>query len=215
MNVNCQDDETWSSFKYLFMRCKTVDEFLELWAKFYENQACLPNYFDNFININGCNPQASFSLGQKFKAITLKGVVCFDSQVTIPYQQKGYISAIAPNLVARELSKYLNRYNNIVAFNYDLTKFKVCNEGARDLYVTYDNEEILNEELHFTTGYPYTQAGLIENPIYYIKPWLNHHLRKIINESTYSYMVIINPSYDSDQEYVVDVLLEAVNTLIY
>lgn len=215
--VDCTDAETRLDFKYMFMGCKTIDEFLHLWAKFYANQACIPSYYANFINLDDDDRQASYQLGQKFKKITLKGIICMDSQDTKPYEQKGYIDALVPNAIIRALTSYLNRYNNIVAFNYDLSKYKVGIPSLRDLIVTFDSshkDRMLNQEMRFPTGDAFTHVGNMYNQIYHIDPWLNNQMKKIINTSTYSQLTIINPSYDSNPEYIIDVLLDAVNTII-
>ena len=214
MNLDCIDKETRIRHMTLFKSCNTVKEFLILWASFYENQICLPTYFDTFYgNPSGDNPQASHHLGQKFKAITLHGVIPIDSQVTIPYEQKGYIDVYVHNDDIRRLAAQLNRYNNIVAFHYPLNTKE---RGARDLWVTYDSynaDKRLNQELGFPTGSPYTQAGIVNNYMPHISEWLNTQLRKLININTFSQLTIINPSYDSDPEYAVDVLLEVLTLL--
>lgn len=172
---------------------------------------CLPTYYDTFYgNDNGDNPQATKILGEKFKKITLKGIIVTNSQVTIPYFQKGYIKAYVPNDIVKELNSYLNRYNNIVSFYPPLNE---KNTGVKGLYVTYDGDEKLNQLIEFTYGEPFSQIGFTDtSSIIQIKRWLNKKLNKIINSNHYSDLTIINPCYD-DVEYVIDVLLDAINDL--
>jgi len=200
--MDCDDDETRDYFKQQFYACHTVNDFLQLWSTFYENKVCLPSYYSTFVNDNGDNPQATLELGKKFKAITLMGVIPMDSQVTIPFKQKGYIHALAPTNIVRFIATDLNRYNNIIAFNYNLTESCV---GARNLFVTYNDD--------FITGEPYTHVGTMDNYVYYINAWINSTLKGKINVNTYQQLVIVNPSFDSSQEYIVDVLLNVLNNI--
>lgn len=134
---DCDRNEIRNQSFYKFYNVNTLQEFLELYATFYENQICIPSYFGTFYGAeHGDNPEATYELGQKLKAITLSGIIPFDSQATIPYKQKAYLQAYVPNNYIKKITAELNRNNNIVAFWYDLT---VKQEGARGMFVTWDD----------------------------------------------------------------------------
>jgi len=220
---NCDDIETREYMKRQFYNANTIEEFLYLWGLFYENKICLPTYYGLFYGGEyNDNPQANYLLGQKFKAITQKGLILTNSQVTIPYEQKAYIDAFVPKDVAIALVKELNRYNCIVAFfNYlkPLKELKKLTnyEGARGLYVTYDTYEKdkeLAQEMKFSIGIPFSHAGLIDsNSWLLINQWINPRLKRIINNENYVNLTIIDANFNSDPEYLVDVLYDVVNYL--
>lgn len=198
--------------KKLFNRCKTIKDFLELWSKFYENEIYLPGYYGKFVSLEGDNPQATLDMGKKFEQITLKGVIPFDSQVTIPYIQKGYISALVNKEYMHQLCALLNRYNNIIAFSFNLNG---DDDGADYLYVTYEQHP-KETPVGKMVGKQRTQVGGADTSMMtFIHEWINEHLQSIINEYTYCQLTIINPSFESDPEYIIDVLLEAVNELFH
>lgn len=166
---------------------------------FYENEVCTPVYYGVFYdNQYGDNKQATYELGQKLKRITMKGIIMVDSQVTIPYSQKAYIEAYVPNDIVKKITGELNRFNNIIAFYYDL---KVKQEGSWGLYVTYDDYKenaLLRENFGFATGEPYTHVGLQgTGTLNLINRWLNSRMKKIINNKTYSQLVIIDADFNS------------------
>jgi hypothetical protein len=208
--LDCDDEDTRYQSYLEFYNANTLQQFLFLYAKFYSNQICTPFYFGSFVNSEeGDNPQATFELGQKFKQITYKGVLVVNSQVTMPYQQKAYIISYVPINMAIPLVSELNRYNGIIAFFYNLNEQQ---RGARGLYVTYDNDENLNEMFNFTTGEPYSHVGSVDKTaLIYIQKWLNPAMKKIINDKTYYQLTIIDANYNSQETHLVDVLLDVLN----
>lgn len=214
INDDCSDSAVRNEMKNIFKDIDTVDEFLYVWSLFYENKVCTPTYFDIFSgNISGDNQHVTYLTGQKFKNITLKGIIPVDSQVTnINDGQKGYIHAYVSNKIIKKLTTDLNRYDNIVAFNYNLLNTdEVC---ARDLYVTYQESEIPTNQTNLFAGSAYTNAGLIDKgTLHQILKWANNTLKKEINHENYSMLVIINPNFNSPSEYIIDVLLEVANNL--
>ena len=198
--IDCEDPETRRDDKRKFKKCSTMEEFLSLWSLFYENKICIPGYYGSFIGATD-NPEATFDLGKKFQFITKKGILVHSSQVTIPQKQKGYISAYVPNTIIRKLTKDLNMFNNIVAFNYALNEYE-DQEGARDLFVTIKD------------GVNTTHVSeLNKTTIYFIHKWMDIKLRRIFNTCDYGHLVIVNPSYESDPEYVIDVLCQTITKL--
>lgn len=206
---DCDNVKIRKHMKKIFNNVDTIGEFLYVWALFYENKICTPIYYDVFSgNVSGDNPDVTQKTGQKFKSITLNGVICVDSQVTKHYEQKGYIHAYVPNNIVKRLTTNLNRYNNIVAFNYDLSNGDKV--GARDLYVTFQGNA--GKKSGLATGKAYTQVGRIDHgTLNQFLEWSNETIKNEINPSTYSMLVIINPNYDSPQEYIIDVLLESLS----
>ena len=92
MFLDCDNQEDRDYSQEYFLQQNTLGEFLKAWASFYDNNICIPTYYDTFYdNINGDNPQATKLMGEKLKQITLNGIIVTNSQVTIPYNQKGYI----------------------------------------------------------------------------------------------------------------------------
>lgn len=51
--------------KLAFMSVTTIDEFLELWSRFYDNEVFIPTYGDRFINLDGDNPHADKDVSRK------------------------------------------------------------------------------------------------------------------------------------------------------
>lgn len=175
MFLNCDDQETRNYSYQYFLEQNTLKDFLIAWASFYDNNICIPTYYDTFYDNNGDNPQATKLMGEKFKQITLKGVIITNSQVSIPYNQKGYIQAYVPNHRVKQLNDYLNRY--IVSFYVPLNE---DNPGVRGLYVTYDGEEKLSQMIKFTQGIAFSQVGSTDDgSIIQIRRWLNKNLQKI------------------------------------
>ena len=73
------------------------------------------------------------------------------------------------------------------------------------MYVTYHGG--------FETGSPYTHVGTQTNYVSYLDQWINPTLKSKININTYQLLVIVNPSFESSQEYIVDVLLDVMNNI--
>lgn len=90
-------------------------------------------------------------------------------------------------------------------------------EGAKGLYVTYDTYEKdkkLAQEIKFPIGSPYSHNGLIDsNSWLLINQWINPRLKRIINNENYVDLTIIDAHFNSEPEYLVDVLYDVVNYL--
>ena len=175
-------------------------QFLHLWELFYSNEICIPGYYGSFVDEDGDNPEATFELGNKFKEINRHRVICFDSQVGIVGNQKGYVTAYVPKIMAEPLSQELNRYSGIVAFYSEKQdNDSIINEG---LYVTYDNSE--EEKDRRTLGKPFTQVGRIDfSSMEFIQEWLSKSMRKVISEWNYYQLTIVAPCFDSPSEYII------------
>jgi len=195
--------------KLLFKKCQTLDEFLELWSMFYENKIWLPYMYGLFVGSTD-NPQATFNMGEKFKQMTQKGIIVHSSQVTIPYIQKGYINAYVPRKIIGDICIQLNRYNNIIAYANDLNSEDDINYY---LYVTYEQhpKEVPSKLM---VGKERTHVGGIDYTVMYsIHKWINQELSETIKSNNYVELTVINPCFDSNPEYVIDVLLEVINTI--
>jgi len=195
--------------RYEFQNAKTLKDYLLLYSLFYLNEICINNYSDTFINPKGDNPLANEELGKKFKNITLMGIISFDSQLTIPGQQKGYISAYVPDDLAQKLAVDLNRYDNIIAF----TTWITGEHCIREMYVTYDaTKDIILQgaKQNKLLGDPETFIRSPDDRAYsFMQEWMSDEVKKQFNPETHVILNVIATSIHAPQHYVVDVLLKS------
>lgn len=208
----CNNEKAMESSKREFLKAETVVEFMELWSRFYENGICIPTYFSTFLEGSDRNEFATKELGLKLKEIAKRGFLATDSQITIPGEQKGYITGYVPEKMAHILAVELNRYSGIVAFYNDIKDFK--EDVSAGLYVTYDPGEdgILNRKKMI--GNPFTSIGNTDlHSFNLIREWTSKTVRKKITEDRYRYFVIVSPCLDSPAHLVFDTLLEVMRNI--
>ena len=210
--MDCESEKDRENSKKIFMKAKTVKKFMKQWGKFYRNKICIPTYLDKFVGeitsgdqSNHDNPQANFELGEKLYKISKIGILAVDSQVTIPGNQKGYITAFVHKNLAERLAQECNRYPDIVAFYNTL-----YDKGSEGLYVTYDSLIVKENKM---VGTPYSQVGRVDtDSLDQIREWMSEPVKRVINKNNYVYFVMINPSFTSPPEYVFDVLLNVLTS---
>ena len=156
----CDNDEDMERSRVEFLKAESVVEFMELWSRFYENGICIPTYLSTFLEGSDRNEFATRELGLKLKDIARRGFLATDSQITIPGEQKGYITGYVPEKMAQILAEELNRYSGIVAFYNDIKEFE--ESVSAGLYVTYDStaEQVTEAvKLKKMLGEPFTSVG--------------------------------------------------------
>jgi len=212
----CDNELDMEKSKEIFLKCKTVVEFMEIWSKFYENEICIPTYHSKFVGAED-NPQATRDLGKKLKEIARRGFLATDSQVNIPGNQKSYIVGYLPNKMAKLLSEELNRYSGIVAFYSDIKDFREEDEDVFEhLFVTYDanDDEILKSaKNNKMSGVPFTTIPSYEGSFDTVREWMSKEVKKKINIGTYKYFVCISPCFDSEPEFLFDKVLEVLRSI--
>jgi hypothetical protein len=190
------DEEIVEQINNKFYKANLLDEFLHLYSLFYENRVILPYYFSLFYGQNKTdNPQNTYELGQKFKQLTLKGVIATSSQVSIPYKQKAYINMFVSETLAEKLTLKLNCYNHIIAFYSQMN-----NDGVEGLYVTYKKCQC--------TGNGFDKG--VYDEIYEL---LNPTLQDIFDKQNYCDLTIMDADFTHHQDYLIDLLLNVINGL--
>lgn len=216
--VTVNNEVTRENSRKKFMNAKTLNEFLRLWSLFYENKIYTPDQLALFIGSRD-NSQASIEMGRKFQRITAHGVICTDSQVTIPRRQKGYLEAYVPKSRCHELVELLNRYDGIVALSQHLrmwdNQYKLgpivvtCNpsEGPSPTLSTSSSHRMMDGKAT-TRIYGTTD---IEHP--FMQEWLSPELQAILTSDNYMGVVAFAPGFDCPAEYIIDVFLNAVDNI--
>lgn len=207
----CDTVKEMEESKEIFMKAKTVVEFMEIWSRFYENKICIPTYYSKFIG-GPDNPQANIQLGHKLKEIAIRGFLAIDSQVGIPNEQKGYLIGFLPNTMVEMVVDNLNRYSGIISFYSNIKNFN--GEVCENLYVTYDPTEAISSDANKMPGTPYTQIGRPDSDSFEtIREWMSEKVKRKIKAKKYKYVVILAPCFDSPSEFVFDKLLEVLRCI--
>lgn len=211
----CDNISDMEKSKAVFLKCKTVVEFMETWSKFYENEICIPTYLSKFVGAED-NPQATYSLGKKLKEIARRGFLATNSQVNIAGNQKSYMVGYIPNKMAGLLARELNRYSGIVAFYNDIEDYDISKNIHSGLYVTYDalddeiSESAKNKKM---TGEPFSVIPANDDSLDDIREWMSKEVKKKINKNTYKYFVCISACFDAEPEYLFDKVLEVLRAI--
>ena len=210
----CDNDEDMERSRVQFLRAESVVEFMELWSRFYENGICIPTYLSTFLEGSDRNEFATRELGLKLKDIARRGFLATDSQITIPGEQKGYITGYVPEKMAQILAEELNRYSGIVSFYNDIKEFE--ESVSAGLYVTYDTPDIPESARRKKKmlGEPFTSVGNTDPDSFeMIREWMSESVKKKMTAPRYKYFVIVSPCHDSPPHLVFDKLLEVLKSI--
>ncbi len=200
-----------------FKEAETMEEFLKLWSRFYDNKIMIPTCGALFINSEGDNPQADAVLAEKFKALTAKGLICTTCQVMIPFQQKAYLGLYCPRDNVSLFCSELNRFEDIVAFWHSSPPFDDCLEN---LYVTYGSPSsaipLAGRKMHQSkmTGRAITRLGAGCSELGLISEWLSDEMQDLFNPGTHVYVNITSPSFKTDPLYIFDVANQAWDVVV-
>lgn len=211
--MDCENQRDIEKSRKIFRDAKNVKQFLQVWSSFYENVVCIPTYLSTFVSDkeDHDNIHATLKLGEKLKEITMAGIIPFDSQVTIPGEQKGYMLAYVPLNMAEKLTVELNRYSGIVAY-YTINSEKL--HDAEGLYVTYDGtdkEFKQGAKIGKLLGEPMTNIGKSDfTTLESIREWMSKPVRKIISHKNYAFLCVIAPDFYASSEFIFDCILNVV-----
>lgn len=217
MNCEPQSADRLKS-QYRFLDVKTMEAFRLLYALFYSNEICVPStvasgFYPNSANEPHDNREATRELGAKFKRLVVGGLLPFDSQVTKPYNQKGYLYAFVPHDLGVTLADEINRYDGIIAF---VTPILVEQPTVENLVLTYDatrEQEQASVPARRSMGEPYTQLALHTwwESYEFLREWMSDEVKNEFTPENYDVLVVISPSFALPSDYVVDATLRALD----
>lgn len=159
----------------------------------------------------GDNPYADQILAEKFKYMTLKGLIPLDSQVMVPFEQKAYLYVLCPFHLASALTCEINRYENIIAMWHDDT----CeNNTVEDFYVTYVTYSKANENKpnRKMKGMPLSHLHS-KSDMELIQDWLSKDMIDEICNNSYVVLNVTSPSFSTDPLYIFDIINTALNSI--
>ena len=203
-----------------FQEAETMEEFLRLWSLFYDNKIMIPTYGALFMDPNGDNPQADALLAAKFKALTSKGLICTDSQLMIPFEQKAYLQLFCPKEYVRLFCNELNRFEDIVAFWHNSPPAEDYIQGLIVTYDDYDSPSLAippgrNLRQRKMTGSAYTRLSSgTSDELKIIAEWLSDEMQDLLNPNTHTLVNITSPSFKTDPLYIFDVANQAWDALV-
>lgn len=207
--MDCKDKKVRKLSKKKFHKAKSLEQFLELWSKFYNNEICIPTYYNTFVGA-GDNPDATFEVGKKFQDIVKHGIIPTNYQPnSLKDLQKGYINMFVPNELVDYLSTYINRYPGYVAFWNDIADDFVIN----GLVVTYDPDEKereVSQKVGVFMGDPFSMMGYAGGDDYdFIEEWINNNVKEDFNKDTYKYFTVVDTIPTEKPNRIIDIVLIA------
>jgi hypothetical protein len=206
--------------QYRFQNAKTMEDFRLLYSLFYLNEICAPTtstaFYPEREGEEHDNPQATHDLGLKFKKLVVDyGLIPFDSQVTIPYHQKGYMNAFVRRDRGMDMADEINRYSDVIAFISP-----IYNEysSVDNLIFTYDatnEEKKQGYKAGKSLGDPYTRVALHRQWDSYelLREWMSDEVLEEFNPDDYAILLVIAPNFKSPETFVIDITLKALRSL--
>ena len=194
-----------------FKQVKSWQEFLKLWSRVYSNEIYIPGYGAKFIDDAGDNPQVNLELGSIFQDITMMGVVCNNSQVSIKGEQKAYFTGFSFQHIAYPLFIELNRHEGISAIMLDLSNMRPTESFSYFPFVTYsDWNKDKTESRNRMKGTASTHLGIdFSTGDLDIAEWLNDDMKKVISTDNMCQILVWDANTSSPAFHLFEVVRQA------